>query len=385
VTVPFFSGADSLRQRWPKVSALLDRITEVGHFTNGPVVQEFERAIEVYAGAKHAVAVGSATDALIIMLRAAGIGRGDEVITPCFTFFASASSIAHVGATPVFVDIDPLTYNIDPQSLEASITERTRAIMPVHLFTQMADMPTVERIATEHGLLVLEDSAEGIGMWCDGKHAGLIGQAGVLSFFPTKTLGAIGDAGMILTDDELFAQTCRLLRSHGQKADEPYMYHMIGYNSRMDDIQAAILLVRLQFLARDIAKRAALAGYYSQHLQALAPLVRTPWTQSGGLCGPKRSYATNQVYYVYLIEAEHRDELVAYLTSQGIGTEIYYPIPLHMQPCFAHLGYRQGDFPIAERACTRTVALPLYPDMTMAQVEAVCQAIKTFYERRGSL
>lgn len=372
--VPFFSGTASFQKQWPFIHELLEGILERGVFTSGPTVAKFEKALQLYTGAEHAIAVGSATDALIIMLIAAGIGPGDEVIVPCFTFFASASSIAHVGATPIFVDIDPVTYLLDPAAVEAKITSKTRAIMPVHLFTQVADMPAIGQIALHHQLMILEDSAEGIDMWCNSVHAGLMGSAGVLSFFPTKTLGALGDAGMILTQSSEIAHTCRLLRNHGQAMQEPYVYHHIGYNSRMDEIQAAILLVRLQSLVRDIARRTELARLYTQHLGTLAPQVTTPQI-------PERTYSTTPVYYAYVIEAERRDELVQYLASQNIGTETYYPMPLHLQPCFAYLKHSRGDFPVAERVCTRTVALPFYPDLTIEQLESVCAAIKAFYKR----
>lgn len=371
MSVPFYSGAKSIRRDWPRISELLDSFFD-GGLTNGLLVREFEREVEKHTGASHAIAVNSATDALIIMLKASGIGEGDEVIVPSYTFFASASSIHHVGAKPVFVDIDPDTYNIDPTAIEAKLTAHTRAVMPVHLFTQMADMPAILEVASRNDLMVLEDSAEAIGMWCEGRHAGLVGRAGVLSFFPTKTLGALGDAGMILTDDGNLAELSRMLRVHGQSAHEPYVYNSIGYNSRMDDVQAAILIARLGHLKRDIAERKAIACLYDERLGNLAPWVRTPKR-------PQRSYATDGVHYVYLIEAEDRDGLVVHLHDRGVGTEVYYPTPLHLQPCFESLGYGHGDFPHAERASTRAVGLPLYSDLSVSQVEEVCDAIESFY------
>ncbi|RUT35702.1 DegT/DnrJ/EryC1/StrS family aminotransferase [Paenibacillus zeisoli] len=374
MSVAFFSGAESFKQQWPLISDKLDQILDEGKFTNGPAVQELERTLEVFTGAKHCVAVGNATDALIIMLRAAGIGAGDEVIVPCYSFFASASSIAHVGATPVFCDINPSTYMIDVEQIEERITSRTKAIMPVHLFTHMADMNAINRIAHKHNLLVLEDSAEAISMFHEGQHAGLIGNAGVISFFPTKTLGAIGDAGLILTNDDSIALEARRLRIHGQDEGTPYIHHSVGYNSRMDDIQAAVLLTRLQFLQREIARRAYLAASYNSMLADI-PQVSTPIVESRG------DEAANAVYYVYLIETEKRDELVGYLNSQGIGTEVYYPHPLHLQPCFSHLNYQEGDMPAAERAAQRAVGLPLYPDLTEEQVSKVCGQIRHFFEK----
>lgn len=373
MSVPFFSTTHSFTKQWPLIEEKLDRVIDTGQFTNGPMVKELERAIEVFTGAKHAIAVGNATDALIIMLHAAGIGEGDEVLVPSFTFFASASSIAHVGAVPVFCDIDPITYSIQPEEIERKLTSRTKAIMPVHLFTQMADMDQIRKIADKHQLLILEDSAEAISMFNDGLHAGLVGDAGVISFFPTKTLGAIGDAGMILTNNDWIAKQARRLRLHGQDEGIPYIHHLVGYNSRMDDIQAAVLLVRLQCLQSEIAKRAYLAACYDRELQRLVQ-VQTPRIK-------ERTDTANPVYYVYLIEVEHRDDLVAFLAEHEIGTETYYPIALHTQPCFKELQYEKGSMPNAERACTRTVGLPLYPDMTEADVAEVCQVIEQFFER----
>ncbi|MNS24349.1 UDP-2-acetamido-2-deoxy-3-oxo-D-glucuronate aminotransferase [compost metagenome] len=374
MSVAFFSGAESFKQQWPLISDKLDQILDEGKFTNGPAVQELERTLETFTGAKHCVAVGNATDALIIMLRAAGIGAGDEVIVPCYSFFASASSIAHVGATPVFCDINPSNYMIDVEQIEQKITPRTKAIMPVHLFTHMADMNRVNQIARKHNLLVLEDSAEAISMFHEGRHAGLIGNAGVISFFPTKTLGAIGDAGLILTNDDSIAHEAKRLRIHGQDEGTPYIHHSVGYNSRMDDIQAAVLLVRLQFLQREIARRAYLAACYNSMLSDI-PQISTPVIER------RSDEAANAVYYVYLIETEDRDGLVAHLNSQGIGTEVYYPHPLHLQPCFSHLNYQKGDMPAAERAAQRAVGLPLYPDLTEEQVSEVCGQIRHFFEK----
>lgn len=372
MSVSFFSNVKSFKQQWPSISEKLDQIIDHGQFTNGSTVKELERTLEKFTGAKHAIAVGNASDALIIMLRAAGIGPGDEVIVPCFTFFSSASSIAHVGAVPVFCDIDSDTYSIKTDELESKITERTKAIMPVHLFTQMADMKAIREIAERHNLLILEDSAEAISMFNEGVHAGLIGQAGVISFFPTKTLGAIGDAGLILTNNDDIAKQARMLRQHGQEENVPYIYHMIGYNSRMDDIQAAVLLVRLQYLQGEIAKRAHLARLYDQLLADL-PQVQTPIIRA-------RKDSANPVYYVYLIEAERRDDLVEYLSEQGIGTETYYPIPHHRQPCFKYLGDNHGSMPNAELASMRTVALPMYPDLSEEEIGIVSKAIHNFYE-----
>lgn len=379
--VPFYDGSHSFEEYWPDLKVRIEQVMDRGKYSHGTKVSELEHAVELYTGARHAVGVGNGTDALILLLRAAGIGPGDEVIVPCFTFVASATSVVHARATPVFVDVDPVTYMIDVESARAAITERTKAIMPVHLFTQMADMTALLELSQETGIRIVEDSAEAIGMWYDGVHAGLLGAGGVLSFFPTKTLAALGDAGMILTNDPALADQCSVLRHHGRLGTT--VDHMAGIsnvsgvsgtNSKMDDIQAAVLLTRLERLNREIAKRAALARFYDEQLAHLADVVRTPAIV-------RRHAATNPVYYVYVVDVERKDELVAHLTAHGIGTEEYYPRPLHLQPCFTHLGYRPGRFPNAERACGRTVALPFYPDLTLDAAERVCRVIAEFHGR----
>lgn len=381
--VPFYDGSRSFEDEWPDIEAHINDVFADGKFSHGVKIAELEKAISRYTGARHAIAVNNASDALVLLLRAAGIGPGDEVVVPCFTFFSTASSVAHTGARPVFVDIDPRTYSMVPDAVAAAVTDRTKAIMPVHLFNQLADMPALRAVADRSGVDILEDSAEAIGMFHDGVHAGLLGRGGVLSFFPTKTLGALGDAGMIITDDPLLADRCAILRHHGRMGTTVARIsgisnaaRMSGTNSKMDDIQAAVLLARLPRLQRAIARRAAIARYYTDRLADL-PQVRTPTVVP-------TSAATNPVWYVYLIEADRRDELVAHLTARGIQTEVYYPTPLHLQPCFADLGHRAGDFPNAERACSRAVALPLYPDLGVDRAERVCQAIESFYHAGGS-
>ena len=269
----------------------------------------------------------------------------------------------------------PGSYAIDPGDLEARVTPLTKAVMPVHLFSQMADMTAVMDVADRHALTVVEDSAEAIGMAFDGVPGGRFGRAGILSFFPTKTLGALGDAGMVLTDDDEVAERCRRLRNHGQVPGErPYVWDAMGINSRMDDIQAAVLLARLETLDDDLARRAELARRYDARLADVRGPVQTPAIVD------ERATAA---WYVYLIEADDRDRLVDHLAANGIETEIYYPRPLHLQPCFAELGYGRGDFPVAERCASRAVGLPFYPDMLDEQVDEVCAAIASFYERES--
>jgi dTDP-4-amino-4,6-dideoxygalactose transaminase len=380
--IPFFDGAPLFKQRWPELKLELDRLMLHGKFSHGETVERLEIAIKEFTGAKYAFAVNSGTDALILLLRAAGIGPGDEVIVPCYTFAASATSIVHVGAKPVFVDICPQSLNIDPTKVKQAITKKTRAIMPVHLFIQMADMQKIKEIAEEHKLMIIEDSAEAIGMYYDGIHAGLLGLGGALSFFPTKTLAALGDAGMIITNNEDIANIVTFTRHHGRMGKTigymPGISHeaiYCGTNSKMDDIQAAVLLNRLRYLDDDIKKRATLAAYYDERLKNI-PQVVVPH-----FCGDKKQ--TNPVYYVYLIRAKSRDKLVNYLTSHGIGTEIYYPKPLHLQPCFSLLSYTGGSFPVAENCSKDAVAIPMYPSLTYEQADKVCSHIETFYAKEG--
>lgn len=381
--IPFYDGSASFRRVWETLQARLAEIFDHGKFSHGRQVGALEDALRAYTGARHAIACNSGTDALILLLRACGIGPGDEVVVPPFSFFATASSVALVGARPVFADLTPGTFDIDPAAVEAAITPRTKAIMPVHLFHQMADMTALARVAAQAGVTLIEDSAEAIGMRSHGVHAGLLGRGGVLSFFPTKTLGAFGDGGMLLSDDDGIAELAAVLRHHGRCGQT--LAHMPGisneavawgYNSKMDDLQAAVLLARLSTLDRDIAVRAALARRYDAGLAGLEGLVSTPVTAA-------RPVPVDTVVYTYVIRAERKADLIAYLRRHGVETEEYYPRPLHLQPCFAQLGYRAGQMPVAEDACRHAFALPLYPDLSGDAVDRVCDLIKTFYGRRA--
>jgi len=377
-TVPFFSQAITFEQLWPSIEKTLGEVFRSGKFSHGKQVGQFEAALAQYAGARHVVGVNSGTDALMLLLRACGVRPGDGVLVPAYSFFATASAVVLAGGVPEFVDIDPETYAMDPAALEAAVTPRSRFVMPVHLFHTMADMEAVTAVARRHGLLVVEDSAEAIGMRRRGVHAGLHGIGGVLSFFPSKTLGALGDAGAVLTDDPQVADTVAGLRHHGRTGRTLNDFPAIstesalpGVNSKMDDIQAAVLLAKLPLLEGQIARRAELADAYTARLRDMPGIIRLPRTTAEG---PD----DRDVHYVYLIETEHRDALVAHLEQRGIGTEVYYPVPLPHQPAFAHLGHRPGDFPHAETAARHAVALPFHPDLSPGDLDRVCDAVHCF-------
>ncbi|MFC4857171.1 DegT/DnrJ/EryC1/StrS family aminotransferase [Actinophytocola glycyrrhizae] len=374
--IPFFHQAATFSRLWPVIEAGLHQVADNGKYSHGAQVAELERRLSDYTGAAHVVGVNSGTDALILLLRAGGLAPGDGVVVPAFTFVATATSVVHAGGRPEFADIDPVTHQLCPESAARAITARTRALMPVHLFDRMADMPAFAALARRRGLTLFEDSAEAIGMWQDGRHAGLHGAGGVLSFFPSKTLGAIGDAGAVLTDDPGTAARAAALRHHGRPGSTVDNFPairtgsaLVGVNSKMDDVQAAVLVAKLTSLEQDIARRAELAAAYTERLTGVPGIRALP-----GALRPGRD-----VCYVYVIEVEDRDRLASALTAEGIGTEVYYPVPLHLQPCFAALGHRPGDFPHAEAACRHTIALPLYPDLGLADVDRVCAAIRRFH------
>jgi dTDP-4-amino-4,6-dideoxygalactose transaminase len=364
---------------WPTTNRHIIDVLDRGKYSHGHKVVELEAALVAYTGAKHVVGVNSGTDALVLLLRACGLRPGDEVVVPAFSFIASASAVVLAGGRPVFADIEPDGYGLSPASLAAVATERTRFVMPVHLFCQPADMTGLGDTARRLGLTVVEDSAEAIGMRYGGTHAGLLGAGGVLSFFPTKTLGALGDAGAVLTDDPVVAETVAALRHHGRFG--PTAGHFpaintttgaVGVNSKMDDLQAAVLLAKLSRLEADIERRAALAQRYTALLTAVPGVRKLPSVL------PRRADVRG-VFYVYAVEVEQRDELAAHLAARGVGTETYYPIPLPLQPCFADLGHRPGDFPHAEAACRHALALPLYPDLREDDVARVCDEIRDFF------
>jgi len=353
-----------------EIRAAVDAVLESQQCILGPAVTQCEAELAPYCGCGHAVTVSSGSDALLIALMAENIGPGDEVISTPYTFFATAGTIARTGATPVFVDIDPKTYNIDPARIEAKITAKTKALMPVHLYGQCADMDPIIDIAKRHGLPIIEDAAQAIGSEYRGRRAGSMGRYGCFSFFPSKNLGAAGDGGLVTTNDADVAERLRVLRVHGSK---PKYYHSIlGGNFRFDSIQAAIVSVKLKYLDRWTAGRQANAARYHRLFDAAG------LTAKGLVQLPCEVPGNRHIYNQFVIRVSRRDELQAFLRDLKIGNEVYYPVPLHLQPCFAYLGYVEGDFPHSEAAAKETLALPIYPELSDEQAEYVVASIAKF-------
>jgi dTDP-4-amino-4,6-dideoxygalactose transaminase len=348
-----------------EVDASIAEVFESQHFILGPKVEQCEMAIASYSNCAHAIGVSSGSDALLACLMAENIGVGDEVITTPYSFFATAGAIARLGATPVFVDIDPQTYNLEPSEIRSKITSRTRAIIPVHLYGQMADMDPVMALAREHHLIVIEDAAQAIGAEYKGARAGSIGHYGCFSFFPSKNLGGAGDGGMVVTNDIQRAEKLRCLRAHGSK---PKYYHkIVGGNFRLDAIQAAVVSAKLPHLDTWTAARQRNAKRYDQLLGHLGTPIGLPTVMTG-----------RHIFNQYVIRVTNRDELQAYLKQKGVGTEVYYPVPLHLQECFAYLGHKAGAFPQSERAAKETLALPVHPELTEPQARFVAQCVCEF-------
>jgi len=339
-------------------------------FILGPEMKALEQEIAAYCGARQAIAVANGTDALVMALHACDIGPGDEVITSPFTFFATAETIANVGATPVFVDIDPVTLNIDVDKIEEKITTRTRAILPVHIFGQMVNMDKIMSLAEKYKLKVIEDAAQAIGAEYQGRKAGSIGDAGTFSFFPTKNLGGYGDGGMVITQDDQMAEKIRMLRFHGCKTK--YYHEEIGYNSRLDEIQAAILRVKFKYLDEWNTARRNKAEVYDRLFKPLA--------DQGKLILPGKDPKAKAVYHLYVLRSDQRDKISAALDEKKIASAIYYPVPLHLQNAFAYLGYHIGDLPIAEQACSQALAIPCYPELTQEQQEQIAATVYAAHE-----
>lgn len=347
---------------------LLD-VFEQKRFINGPEVTELEKQIVSYTGANYAIGVSSGSDALIVSLMALDIGYEDEVITTPFSFFATAGSISRVGAIPVFCDINPDTFNIDPDQIESKITSKTKAIMPVHLFGQCADMEAIQAIAKKHNLAIIEDAAQALGsqyIFSDGKtqKAGTLGTVGCFSFFPSKNLGACGDAGIVTTNDEALYEKIKCLRMHGET--QRYHHKFVGGNFRLDTIQAAVLVIKLKHLEEQHQGRQANAAYYNKNLSAT---IQKP------VIHPK----SPSIYNQYTLKTERRDEFKEFLTANTIGNNIYYPIPLHLQECFEYLKYQKGDFPEAEKAAKTVISLPIFSELTSDELDYVCQHVNQFF------
>ncbi len=360
-----------------EIMAAIEQTFRSQTFILGPEVGKLEEQIAAYCQAKYGIGVTSGTDALLIALMALGVGPGDEVITTPYSFFATAGAVVRLGAKPVLVDIDPRTFNLDPGKIEKAITQRTKALIPVHLYGQSADMGPIMDLAHRRQLAVIEDAAQAIGTeYTDGRRVGSIGTIGCFSFFPSKNLGCLGDGGMVVTNDPDLAERMRVLRTHGSK---PKYYHkLIGGNFRLDTIQAAVLTVKLKYLDQWTRRRQENADRYETLFQ------QSGLIQTGRVRLPEAVYRTSGVkhYHIYnqfVLRVERRNDLMAHLKQKEIGTEVYYPVPFHLQECFRYLRHQEGDFPESERAANETVAVPIYPELTLAQQAEVVDAVATFY------
>jgi dTDP-4-amino-4,6-dideoxygalactose transaminase len=346
-----------------EIRAAIDEVIDCSAFAGGIYVEKFEREFAAFCGCTHASGVGNGTDALWLALLALGIGQGDEVITAPSTFMATAEAITYCGATPVFVDIDERTYTLDPNLLEKAITKRTKAIIPVHLFGQMADMDAIMGIARKHGLRVIEDACQAHGAEYKGKKAGTIGDAGCFSFYPGKNLGALGEAGALVTNDSKIKETVNVLRDHGQA--KKYHHSMVGWNARMDGIQAALLRIKLRPLAKNNSLRAENARRYDERLCGINKLKL-----------PVKTADRTHVYHIYAVRTNRRDELLRDMAADGVHCGIHYPVPIHLQPAYSALGLNRGSFPISERCADEFLSLPMYPELTPEQVDYVADRLE---------
>ena len=373
VKVPLLDLKRSYRDVEEELTRALAELLRSQLMILGKGVTELETGLTELCDVRFAVGCASGTDALLLALMAARVGPGDEVITTPFTFFASVGSIARVGATPVFVDIDRRTFNIKPEGIKAAVTDRTKAVMPVHLYGQSAEMDPILEIAKRHGLAVIEDAAQSIGATWRGRACGSMGTIGCLSFYPTKNLGAAGDAGALLTNDATLAEELRSLRVHGALPSQPYVHRRVGFNSRLDEMQAVVLNVKMKHLAAWTDARRKLAAYYDATL-ADVDAVSTPAVADG----------CEHVYHLYVVRTPERDALMAHLDKRGVTSRVYYPVPMHLQECFRSLGYASGDFPEAERASAEVLALPMFPGLTTDEQDHVCASIRAFFAKGRS-
>ncbi|MFV9510483.1 DegT/DnrJ/EryC1/StrS family aminotransferase [Tepidibacillus sp. LV47] len=369
MNIPMLDLSEQYQHLKGEIYEALEQVMSSSRFILGENVKKLEKDIAKYSHVAHGIGVANGSDALHISLLACGIQPGDEVITTPFTFFATAGSIARIGAKPVFVDIDPKTFNINPGLIEEKITDKTKAIIPVHLYGQAADMDPILEIAKKYHLAIVEDAAQAIGAEYKGRKIGQFGDTACFSFFPTKNLGAFGDAGMIITNNDELAEKMRVIRVHGSKPK--YYHHVLGYNSRLDEMQAAILNVKFPHIDEWNELRRKKAAYYNELLAELDDVVVTPYEEENRY----------HIYHQYTIRVKDRDALQTYLKEQGISTMIYYPLPLHLQPVFADLGYKEGDFPESEKAAKEVLSLPMYPELKQEQQEYVVAKIKEFYRK----
>ena len=352
-----------------EIDAGIERVLASGWFILGSEVEAFEEEFAAYVGASHGIGVGSGTEALHLALLACGVGRGDEVITVSHTAVATVAAIEAAGARPVFVDIDPLSYTMDPSQLEEKIGPATRVILPVHLYGQTADMDPILEMAEQHGIKVIEDAAQAHGAEYKGQKAGSLGDAGCFSFYPTKNLGALGDAGLVVTSDPALAERMRLLRQYGWR--ERYVSSIKGFNSRLDELQAAILRVKLEMLDQWNAVRREHAALYDALLEGAA--VATPVEMDSG----------KHCYHIYAVRSKHREELREFLLARGVGALVHYPVPVHLQEAYGDLGYGEGTLPVTERVAAEVLTLPVAPEVTEEQIRHVCHFVREFESTRG--
>ncbi|MCA1565428.1 MAG: DegT/DnrJ/EryC1/StrS family aminotransferase [Acidobacteria bacterium] len=372
--IPFVDLQAQYRAIKREVDEAIARVVESAAFILGREVEAFEAAFAEYLGAKFCVGVNSGTAAIQLAVTACGAGAGDEVIVPANTFFATAEAVSTAGATPVFVDADPVSHTIDVNKIEAAITERTRAIIPVHLYGQAADLDPVFEIAARHNLSVIEDAAQAHGSLYKGRRVGALGRANCFSFYPGKNLGAYGEGGAVVTDDAEVARRVRLLRDHG--SERKYQHDIIGYNFRLEGIQGAVLNVKLKHLDGWNELRRAHAARYRELLSGLSGDGGDG--EARALTLPRELPYARHIYHLYVVQTDERDALQKHLTAAGVQTGIHYPVPIHLQPAYASLGHRAGDFPVAEREAARVLSLPMFPELTGEQIERVAEAVRAF-------
>jgi dTDP-4-amino-4,6-dideoxygalactose transaminase len=366
--VPFVDLQAQYRSIKAEVDAAVQRVLDTSAFILGREVEAFERAFAEYVGARECVGVSNGTAAIQLALQACGVGPGDEVIVPANTFFATAEAVSTAGATPVFVDCDPVNYNIDPARIDEAVNERTRAVIPVHLYGQPADLDPIFEIAERRNLIVIEDAAQAHGARYKGKRVGSLARAGCFSFYPGKNLGAYGEGGAVVTNDAGVARRLRMLRDHG--SEQKYRHELVGYNFRLEGIQGAVLNVKLKYLDDWNALRRRHAARYRE---LLAPLA-----ESGALALPQEADYAEHVYHLFVVQTDARDSLQRYLSAAGVQTGIHYPVPVHLQPAYASLGYKEGDFPNAESQSARVLSLPMFAELTEHQLRYVAHALADF-------